>query len=493
MKLWMKSLLMTGAIVLITVGAAASYVYAVSKSTVNALKTTYTDVGNKDTAKVLKATEPLTIVLLGVDTGGVGRGTSDDWNGNSDSQIVMTLNPKTNTTTMVSMERDTMTNILDTDGNVVSTQKMNAAYPMGFNAGGTSKGLETAVGYSMKTIGEQAGVEVDNFVTINFDGLINLVDAVGGVDIYNDPKLIAASTSTYPNPNHEIFISDTEPQYTARVASGWQHINGEQALVYTRDRHHRVGGDYGRQVAQRQVISALMKKLLALDNLTQYQKILDEASKDFKTNIPITTSTLSYLLGYKDCFKKVVSIQYQGLGETVNGGSYQFIPTNMYLGIQNVMRQSLGQSSVTTLPSHLITYETYFSGSTPGYEMPSATVTENGKQTSYGIDKTGTLVAITDANASQYTSINLGSTVSQSSTSTSSTSSSSSTASTTSGTTTSSSASTTTESSVPSGLTATGTTGVYKSPNGYDVYYKNGYYVYNSGKLYPDGTKYPGQ
>ncbi|WP_290123285.1 LCP family glycopolymer transferase [Lactococcus fujiensis] len=119
----MKSLLMTGAIILLTVAAAATYLLTVSTSTVNALKTTYTKVGSKNTTEILKATKPLTIVLLGVDTGGAGRGTAEDWNGNSDSQIVMTLNPKTDTVTMVSMERDTMTNILDASGKVVSKQK----------------------------------------------------------------------------------------------------------------------------------------------------------------------------------------------------------------------------------------------------------------------------------------------------------------------------------------------------------------------------------
>src|SRR5699024_3957563 len=98
-----------------------------------------------------------------------------------DSQIVMTLNPKTNTTTMVSLERDVMSNILDDKGNTISTQKMNAAYPMGYNAGG----LETGVQYAMKTIGEQAGINVDNFLMINFDGLVNLVNDVGGIDIDN--------------------------------------------------------------------------------------------------------------------------------------------------------------------------------------------------------------------------------------------------------------------------------------------------------------------
>ena len=140
MKLWIKTLLMLGSIILVTAIAAGGYTLTVLNSTTKAFKMTYTNAGNKKTEQVIQATEPLTILLMGVDTGGEGRGTSDSWNGNSDSQILMTLNPKTHTTTMVSIERDTMTNILDADGNIVSKQKMNAAYPLGYNSGPSSDG-----------------------------------------------------------------------------------------------------------------------------------------------------------------------------------------------------------------------------------------------------------------------------------------------------------------------------------------------------------------
>uniref|UniRef100_UPI0020C21CD7 hypothetical protein n=1 Tax=Salmonella enterica TaxID=28901 RepID=UPI0020C21CD7 len=52
-----------------------------------------------------------------------------------------------------------------------------------------------------------------------------------------------------------------------------------------------------------------------------------------------------------------VSIQYEGVGEMVDGASYQFMPTDIYLAMQNIMKKSLDESTVTTLPSSLITYE----------------------------------------------------------------------------------------------------------------------------------------
>lgn len=409
---------MIGAIIAITIGAGALYLFTVSSSTVKTLQSTYANVGKTNTTKTLKATKPLTILLMGVDTGGLGRGSSTSWDGNSDSQIIMTLNPKTDTTTMVSMERDTMTNILDSSGNKVgNSQKMNAAYPLGYNAGG----LDSAVSYAMKTIGAQSGININNFVVMNFDGLINLVNDVGGIDVVNDSGgydgyfgTHKGQTITLPVIGKQvasgaIYISDTEPAYTAYVPyysdNRLQHINGEQALVFARDRHTVPGGDYGRIAHQRDVLSAVMKKILALDNLTQYQKFLKDISQDFKTNIPVTTSTLTSLLGYKDCFKKIVSIQYQGVGETVNGGSYQFTPQNVYLAIQNNLRHSLGESTINTLDSNLITYESYFGTETQNYLMPSATVTENGKSKVYGINIKGDLVSLNSSNAGEYVSV----------------------------------------------------------------------------------------
>ena len=387
MKLWKKSLLMIVGIIALTAGAATVYVSTVLDSTTKAFSKTYAEVGNTDAGKIIKATEPLTILLMGVDTGGADRGGATSWDGNSDSQIVMTLNPKTNTTTMVSLERDVMSNILDNKGNTVSTQKMNAAYPMGYNAGG----LETGVQYAMNTIGEQAGINVDNFLMINFDGLINLVNDVGGIDIDNTT-------------GQTLYISDTEPAYKAKVPPGKQHIDGDQALVYARDRHHLPNGDYGRAAHQREVISAVVTKLLALNNITQYQKFLDDISADIKTNIPINGSTLTSLLGYKDCFNKVVSIQYQGIDymNPGDGGSYQLMSTNTTLAVQNALRNSLKKETGHSLSNNLITYET-FTGSTPdAYFMPSATVTENGKSTVYGIDVDGSFVNLDSSNSATY-------------------------------------------------------------------------------------------
>lgn len=218
---------------------------------------TKTHVNTKIKSSSLSAKKPLTILLMGVDTGDNSRGGADSWNGNSDSQIILTLNPRTKTTTIISVERDTMTNIEDSSGEIQSTQKMNAAYPLGFNSGG----LSSAVTYAMKTIGNQVGLNLNNFMIVNMDGLVNLVNDVGGVEVVNDTNgsdvyqgtdsgKITLPGSDKTVDSGAIYISNTEPEYKAYVpylsGNPKQLINGEQALVFARDRDTLANGNYGR-------------------------------------------------------------------------------------------------------------------------------------------------------------------------------------------------------------------------------------------------------
>ena len=88
-------------------------VYYLSAST-QTLSKTYKKIGEE--TKVIEATEPLTILLMGVDTGNVER--TDQWAGNSDSMILLTVNPHTKKTTMMSLERDILTKIQHKDGSI---------------------------------------------------------------------------------------------------------------------------------------------------------------------------------------------------------------------------------------------------------------------------------------------------------------------------------------------------------------------------------------
>lgn len=391
------------------------YVYSSAQKT---LRKTYVK-GTPNSSKI-SPDKPLTILFMGVDTGDNARGGNDSWEGNSDSQIIMTLNPSNNTTTLISIERDTMSNIEDNTGKVQSTQKMNAAYPLGYSEGGISKGAE----YVMKTIGSQVGLDINDFVIVNMDGLVNLVNDVGGIEVINDTNGVDASLGTKSGKitlpgssdivdSGAIYISNTEPEYTSYVpyiaGSPKQLISGEQALVFSRDRDTLQNGNYGRAAHQRQVMTQLINKMISINNIFKYKTFLSDISSDFKTNISSDLSNLEKIMKYKKCFNKIVSIQYQGVSQTVNGISYEFLPENVGLAIQNIMRLSSNKQASNTLNKNVITYEEYFDALPQYYYMPSATVTLKGKGTkTYGIDTAGEFVTINQTNSENYVASTVG-------------------------------------------------------------------------------------
>ena len=244
MAFWKKLLLTLTLVIFLFLGAVFAYSAIVLNKTEDVFKSTFSDLGLKSSTKgdgIIKATEPLTVLLMGVDTGDEGR--SDPWAGQSDTMIVMTLNPKTHTTTMVSLERDMLTDIIDKNGKTLDTAKLNAAYANG--------GAVNAV----STIQQQIGLDIDKYALINMNGLKELVDAVGGVDVNNTL-------------GETISIEETEPDYKATIEPGKQHINGDQALVYSRMRHQDPEGDIGRQARQREVIEQLVGKILSLNSIS---------------------------------------------------------------------------------------------------------------------------------------------------------------------------------------------------------------------------------
>ena len=260
--------------------------------------------------------KPMTILLMGVDTGSDER--PDDWQGNSDTVLLVTINPETKRMSMTSLERDLMTNI-EGQGKV----KLNAAYPAG--------GVEL----SISTVQKMLDVNIDYYALINMRGLASLVDAVGGIEVTN-------------NFDFPISIAKNEPITTAEIPPGTHLINGEQALVYSRMRYDDPDGDYGRQRRQREVIQKLLAKLLSLESIDRYKPILSAISHNMKTNMELgETSTLISLLSYKDSMANISSYQLGGNGVMVDGVSYQMTSIEDVLEAQNRIKKELGLPQIS--------------------------------------------------------------------------------------------------------------------------------------------------
>ena len=314
-------------LVLVTTLGLGTYAYTIYQQSTQTLAKTYKKIGEE--TKVIEATEPLTILLMGVDTGNVER--TDPWAGNSDSMILVTVNPKTKKTIMMSLERDILTQIQQADGSVIEA-KLNAAYANG--------GAELAI----STIEKMMNIHIDRYVMVNMHGLQRMVDAVGGVTVNN--------TLGFP-----ISIQDQEPFNTITIGVGEQTLNGEEALVYSRMRYQDPEGDYGRQKRQREVIQKVVEKIISLNSISHYQDILKALSDNMQTNIEITTTTIPQLMGYQDSFKNIEPHQLRGEGEMLQGISYQIVTSEHMLEMQNLLRRSLGQPEVTNLETNVVLYE----------------------------------------------------------------------------------------------------------------------------------------
>jgi LCP family protein required for cell wall assembly len=378
MKLWKKMTLIILANVLLTAGAVFGYAYTVLNTTENTLKTTYDNLGQEDDGiDEIKQTKPLTILLMGIDTGGAGR--ENPWEGRSDTMILATVNPVTNQTTMASVERDMYANLVNDKGNNAGNDKLNAAYayygPLA----------------TINTIQQLTDIHIDNYMMINMEGVEDLVNAVGGIDVNN-------TTVGFDGKPITISIEETEPAYKATIAPGVQHVNGEQALVYARMRHQDPEGDIGRQQRQREVITALVKKMLTMDNMSKYIDILDAVKDKIKTNLQINAQTISSLLGYRDAFNTVNSVKFEGLGDMINGASVQIMPAQNLIAVDNYLKLSLGENTIDYLNENVTTLQNLGRGTGASRIYPTVTVTKTGQQpVTYYINEDGSTTPVENA------------------------------------------------------------------------------------------------
>ncbi len=333
MKIGKKIFLMLVTIVATTLLAFLVYTRNVLNFSNSQLGKTFKQYGKNSTA--IEQTKPFSILLMGVDTGDSQR--KETWQGNSDTMILVTVNPKTKETTMTSLERDVLVNLADKSGDE-DQAKLNAAYANG----GTKE--------SLSVIGKLLDIDIDYYMQVNMQGLVDLVDAVGGIKVTN-------------NFDFPISIEENEPEYTAKVEPGTHHINGNQALVYARMRYDDPEGDYGRQKRQREVIQKVVAKLLDMgSSVSNYQKILKAVSKNMQTDIDLSTNNLPNLLGYQDAISNVKTYQLKGTDANINGGSYQLADADGLLKIQNRIKKQLGlkENGKKDLKTNAILYEDFY-------------------------------------------------------------------------------------------------------------------------------------
>lgn len=256
------------------------------------------------------------VLLLGIDNGAYGR---EGEVGRSDSMLLVTVNPKQKKTTMISIPRDTYTEIIGYG----TVDKINHAYAFGKEQ------------FSINSVQNLFNIPIDYYVTVDMHGLMGLVDAVDGIDI------TPALTFTYEGES-----------FTEGVT---RHVDGEAALRYARMRYDDPEGDTGRQKRQQYVIQKIVEKLLTLSSISKFEEILKTLENSVKTDFTVE-KLVSIAQTHKEALQHFETDTVAGQGEMINGIYYFVVPEEEKIRISNVLRKSLDLDSIQEL-QHIETKE----------------------------------------------------------------------------------------------------------------------------------------
>lgn len=223
--------------------------------------------------------EPITILLLGVDSDVDGLNDSAAFNG--DTIMLMTFNPDTLNATMFSLPRDLMVPIACNNNNVA---KINSSA-----AGGTACVIDT--------IKNLTGISVDYFAKINFKGVVDLVDALGGINVEVEEPY-------FDKYNGQVCEQNSDRKFGSSLICmnpGNQKLNGEQALAYARNRKQYLFSDIDRINHQQQVITSIASEAMKISSYGEFESLLNAVEKNVVTNM-----STSQMLSAYDVFKDVV-------------------------------------------------------------------------------------------------------------------------------------------------------------------------------------------
>lgn len=236
------------------------------------------------------AREPFYVLLLGTD----GRPGEEVYR--SDSIILARIDPTEKSASLISIPRDTM---VVYNG---ETMKINATHAVN-----GPQGVVEAVN-DLCFNGEQ---KISHYAEINFEGMEDLIDAVGGIDL--------EATEEVDDPEH----------LDIKIEKGFQHMDGATALTYARCRYTYADGDFTRMRHQRQVLSALAKKILNDLDPATIMGTVEELSKVVITTLGVQdiVSVANAMRGMdveNDMYVANVP-SYADETTNVNGVSYVFV------------------------------------------------------------------------------------------------------------------------------------------------------------------------
>jgi LCP family protein required for cell wall assembly len=193
--------------------------------------------------------EPFTVYISGIDVYG-----EIETNSRSDVNIMAVVNPSSHQILLITTPRDYYVEIPGISGG--ACDKLTHAGIYGVDA-------------SMSTLEEIYDTEIDFYARVNFTSLIQMVDALGGVDVESEIE----------------FTTSTAAGCVVDIHEGINHLDGEQALAFCRERKKLANGDNQRGMHQQAVITAMIQKAVSPAILMGANELLDSVSGNVDTNM----------------------------------------------------------------------------------------------------------------------------------------------------------------------------------------------------------------
>ena len=241
---------------------------------------------NNDSATSVSdiTSKPFNVLISGSDT----RGGFDE-NGRSDVIMIATVNPKTHTILLTSVPRDFYVTTACDAGDGCMQGALDKITHTGIHGTNTTK----------RTVEQLLGIEINYTFKVGFDTVTELVDVLGGVDVYVEPGY-ATTTSEFS------------------VHEGVNHLNAQQALAFARERYSYTEGDRQRTKNQQQVLMGIVKEATKPSVITNYAAIMDTMANTFSTTMSNEeiTDLIKYQLNNNPTWK-MEQYMVDGTGDTL--------------------------------------------------------------------------------------------------------------------------------------------------------------------------------
>lgn len=241
---------------------------------------------------------PFSVLILGIDRDGPAD------HGRSDTIMVATVNPNEGTTYLLSIARDTRTLMVGLDFD----DKINHAFAFG--------GTEMAI----NSVQHFLNIPIDYYAELDMSGFGPLIDAVGGVRVYNDTVAFTQDGHTFP--------------------LGYVDLDSHAAMAYISMRFQDPHGDFGRQQRQRAIIGAMASEMAGIRVVTRYQAIIDATGDHLRTDIHLR-EMIRMSTRYTRALRNVIPLELRGEGQIINGIYYHIIAEDQRLEMSQRLRRHL--------------------------------------------------------------------------------------------------------------------------------------------------------